>query len=120
MKRLLVILIAVIGLGISANAQTCSVVMGVNYDITSTHVLNTNTYKGSIKFTNTNNYKVNVTAKWTFIWADGKKETGERTFTLEASSKSSQTDESSFTSDEKYPNFKPNQSSCTLTVNKCD
>ncbi|MDR1554120.1 MAG: hypothetical protein LBS69_11790 [Prevotellaceae bacterium] len=116
MKKFLVILIAVIGFGISANAQICQITKGVEptFEKSGTQLY--------IKLVNTNDYKVtvDVTAK-IVLKKDGSKKEVKRTVVIDIDNKSTVVEEhkKNITTSIKYDDVDIDASSVTLVVSKC-
>ncbi|MDR1120132.1 MAG: hypothetical protein LBM08_04365 [Dysgonamonadaceae bacterium] len=114
MKKIFVILVALMGFGISANAQMCEITKGVEPSFT--------TYSGKlyIKLVNTNDYKVTVDVTATIVLKDGKtKPPIKRTVIIDATTDpKNQTNKeiaTSITNDD----VDKDASSVSLTVSKC-
>ena len=84
-KKILVILITLIGFGLSASAQICTRADGVQPSFKSYATGGGVMYQG-VSFYNSNNTKVTVNVTVTIVLKDGSEEVFERTFVIKPNS----------------------------------
>ena len=119
MKKILVFLVALIGLGIGANAQECRPAGNVQPSI-SNGCGRTTAAKAS--FTNYNSYMVNVTAIINVVTKSGQTKTVTRTYVLAAAGDPQGNDTKSSECIDVAPRDDIDLTSCsvTISVSKCD